>query len=129
MTDAFLAGEIFAVVGASNDRRKFGNRVLRAYLNRGRIAIPINPHEDTVEGLMAYPDLAAALAEHPTLDRASIITQPAVTARIVDDAIATGAIRHLWMQPGAENAAAIERAERAGFAVIAGGPCVLVELG
>ncbi len=129
-TEVFLSGTLFAVVGASNDRAKFGNQVLRAYLAHGKRALPINPHEDRVEGLDAYPDLATALADYPELDRASIITPPEVTAKIVDDAIATdGAIKDVWMQPGAESAMAIERARGAGITVIAGGPCVLVEMG
>jgi predicted CoA-binding protein len=120
---------MFAVVGASNDRRKYGNRVLRAYLRHGRTAIPVNPHENSVEGLDAFPDLSTAVANHPGLDRASIITRPDVTERIVEDAIATGRIRLLWMQPGAESGLAIQRARDEGITVIAGGPCVLVELG
>ena len=51
-----------------------------------------------------------------------------LTERIVEEAIAAG-VRHLWMQPGAESAAAIERARAAGLNVIAGGPCLLVALG
>lgn len=86
-----------------------------------------------MEGLHCYPNLSAALSEHPHLDRCSIITQPEVTEEIVEDAIATASgcdgIGHLWMQPGAESAKAIRRAREAGLTVIAGGPCVLVELG
>lgn len=127
-TASFLDARRFAVVGASNDRSKFGNRVLRHYLRHGRTPVPVNPRVDTVEGLPAYPDLRAAVAAFPDLDRASIITPPAVTEAVVDEAIALGTIRMLWMQPGAESPAAIARARDAGIEVIAGGPCVLVEL-
>jgi predicted CoA-binding protein len=121
----FLAGEVFAVVGASNDRAKYGNKVLRCYLQNGRRAIPVNPHELEIEGLDAVPDLAS-LPE--PVHGASIITQPEVTERIVEEAADAGVTR-LWMQPGSESRRAIERAEELGLSVIAGGPCLLVSLG
>jgi predicted CoA-binding protein len=120
----FLAGKRFAVVGASKDRSKYGNKVLRAYLQNNRDAVPVNPGQDEIEGLKAYRDLASVPDE---VDGVSIITPPAATEKVVEQAIARG-IKHIWMQPGAESAAAIESAERAGANVIAGGPCVLVTL-
>lgn len=121
----FLAGDGFAVVGATRVRAKFGNKVLRSYVQAGRTAYPVHPREREIEGLRAYPDLASIPAP---IHGVSIITPPAVTERIVEEALALG-IRRLWMQPGAESRAAIARAEAAGADVIAGGPCVLVELG
>jgi len=121
----FLAGESFAVVGASNDRWKYGNKVLRCYLQNGRKAIPVNPNATTVEGIAAVPDLASL--EEP-VHGASIITPPEITERIVEEAAEAG-VKRLWMQPGAESDRAIERAEALGLSVIAGGPCVLVALG
>lgn len=121
----FLAAPYFAVAGASSNRHKYGNKVLRCYLQNNRRAIPINPNEGEVEGLISYPSLKD-LPE--PVESVSIITPPAVTEEIVEDAIKTGA-KHLWMQPGAESRKAIERAEAAGLNVIHGGACVLVVLG
>ena len=128
MSDAisdFLAGSTYAVVGASNDRWKYGNKVLRCYLQNGRRAIPVNPRSDVVEGIAAVPDLAS-LPE--PVHGASIITQPEVTEQVVEEAAKAG-ITRLWMQPGAESDRAIGRARELGLSVIAGGPCVLVVLG
>ena len=119
---AFLAGERFAVVGASRDREKYGNKVLRSYLQAGRRVYPVNPKETEIEGLVSYPDLATL---PKPVHGISIITPPAVTENIVEQAAAAG-IRHLWMQPGAERAAAIERAEALGLELIHSGPCALV---
>ncbi len=123
--EAFLAGTPHAVVGASKDRSKYGNKVLRAYLQNGRRAHPINPTADTVEGLPAFADLGA-LPE--PVHGISVITPPAVTERIVEQAVAAG-IEHVWMQPGSESDTAVARAEAAGMNVIAGGPCLLVAIG
>jgi predicted CoA-binding protein len=123
--EAFLAGSTFAVAGASNDRAKYGNKVLRCYLQNGRDALPVNPNEQVVEGVPCVPDLASLPRK---ADAVSIITPPHVTERIVEDAAKAG-IRHVWMQPGAESERAVERAEELGLSVIHGGPCVLVVLG
>lgn len=120
----FLAGDDFAVVGASQNRNKYGNKVLRAYLQNNRTAYPINPVADEIEGLPVYRDLAS-LPQPP--HGVSIITPPAVTERVVEEAIGLG-IRHIWMQPGAESERAVSRAEAAGVNVIHSGPCVLVVL-
>ena len=122
---SFLSGKRFAVVGASTNREKYGNKVLRVYLQNQLEAVPVNPGSREVEGLLAYPDLASI---PEPVDGVSIITPPGVTEKVVDEAIALG-IEHIWIQPGAESPAAIERALRAGANVIASGPCVLVALG
>lgn len=120
--DSFMAGGPYAVVGASPDRDKYGNKVLRAYQQRGMEVYPINPRAVEIEGLKAY----AALADVPVKLRAiSVITPPAVTERVVEAAAAAG-VRLVWMQPGAESAEAIRKAEALGLEVIAGGPCFLV---
>jgi predicted CoA-binding protein len=121
---SFLAAKRFAVVGASQDRSKYGNKVMRVYLQNDREAVPINPTAKEVEGLAAYTDLASVPG---TIDAVSIITPPAVTERVVQDAIERG-VKHIWMQPGAESQRAIKAAEESGANVIAGGPCVLVAL-
>lgn len=120
----FLAGETFAVAGASQDRSKYGNKVLRAYLQSGRKAIPVNPRETEIEGLSCVANLTSLpVAVHGV----SIITPPEITELLAEEAARLG-IRRLWMQPGAESEAAIETARSAGIEVIAGGPCVLVAL-
>jgi len=126
--EAFLAGNPHAVVGASRDRDKYGNKVLRSYQQAGLRVFAVNPRfgdGDEIEGAEAR----GRLADLPeAVHGISIITPPAVTERIVEEAVALG-IAHIWMQPGAESPVAIERAEAAGISVIAGGACVLVRLG
>lgn len=122
---AFLAESTFAVVGASPDRTKFGNKVLRCYVQHGRKVVPVHPKEPAVEGLAAFPSLSAIPARPGAV---SVITPPAVTEKVVEECGKLG-IRRVWIQPGAESDAAIRRARELGIDVIAGGPCLLVELG
>ena len=122
---SFLGSGPFAVVGASTDREKYGNKVLRCYQQHGREVYPINPKAPEVEGLKAYPSLASLPVKVPAI---SVITPPATTEQVVREAAAAG-VTHIWMQPGAESDAAIRTAESLGLSVIAGGPCLLVVMG
>jgi predicted CoA-binding protein len=121
----FLAGEVYAVCGASSDRTKFGNKVLRCYMALGLRVHPVNPRGGLIEGLTAVHGLES-LPE--PVRGVSIVTPSAVTERLVEEAARAG-ISRLWMQPGAESETALLRAEELGLSVISGGPCLLVELG
>ncbi len=122
---AFLACRRFAVVGASNHPLKFGGKVLAAYRRAGREVFAVNPREAEVQGSPCYPTL---LALPERVEAVSIVTPPSVSERIVMEAAQAGA-RFVWLQPGAESAKAIAVARELGLAVIAGGPCLLVEIG
>lgn len=120
----FLSGSPHAIVGASRNRAKYGNKVLRAFQQTGRPAFPVNPVADVVEGEKAYADLASL--PEPVFG-VSIITPPEVSEQIIEDVVRLG-IKHVWFQPGAESDAAVRRAEQSGLNVIHGGPCILVAL-
>ena len=123
--ETFLAAKAFAVAGASTNRDKYGNKVLRCYLQNGKTVIPINPRASTIEGV----ETAASVLELPDgVDSLSIITPPAITFEVVEQAIDMG-IHNIWMQPGAQNPEAIKLAEKNGVNVIADGSCVLVVMG
>jgi predicted CoA-binding protein len=122
--EEFLRGSPHAVVGASRDRSKYGNKVLRAYLQTGREVFPVNPFAAQVEGRTAYPDLAALPAK---VHGVSVITPPEQTEAIVAQAGELG-IKHIWLQPGSETPAAIALGEQLAMNLIAEGPCVLVAL-
>ena len=122
---AFLAQGNFAVVGASQDRAKYGNKCLRCYAQHGLPVVAVNPKGVDVEGQKGFASLAAV---PETVRAASVVAPPAAAMGIVKDAIARG-IRHLWFQPGAEEAAASAFAREQGLAVIDDGACLLVALG
>ena len=123
--ERFLAVGRFAVVGASSNRAKFGNKVLRCYLQHGCPVVAVNPRATTIEGQPCYP----SLRDVPEPPRAvAVVAPPAMAAGIVADAVASE-VTHLWFQPGAEHLDAIADARDRGIEVIAHGPCLLVALG
>ncbi len=97
-----------AVVGASNDRSKFGNKALRAYRDQGYEVIPINPNESEVEGLRAY---RSVLDVPGAIDLATVYVQPQVAMHLLDEFEQKG-IPEVWINPGAETDAMIADARR-----------------
>ena len=122
--EQFLAAPMFAVVGASTNRDKYGNKVLRCYQQNNRPVIPVHPKEKRIEGI----DCVASIADLPAeVESLSVITPPKITERIVEQAAAKG-IKNIWMQPGAESPAAVQYCEEQGINIIADGICLLVVL-
>lgn len=121
----FFLSPAFAVAGASSNRQKYGNKVLRCYLQNNKKTYPINPRATEIEGI---PCLDSIDQLPPEVQSLSIITPPAITEEIVKAAIKKG-IKNIWMQPGAESEAAIQYCHQHNVNVIAHGPCVLIELG
>ena len=99
--------KVVAVIGASNNPRKFGNRAVRAYRQQGYTVVPINPHEREIEGLKAY---ASVLDVPGPIDMASFYVHPEVGEQIIGD-VAQKGIPEVWLNPGAESDALIARAE------------------
>ncbi len=98
--------KVVAVVGASSDRRKFGNRAVRAFQQQGYTVVPINPHEAEVEGLKAY---ASVLDVPGPVDMASLYVPPEIGELVIEE-IARKGIAEVWLNPGAESDALIARA-------------------
>jgi predicted CoA-binding protein len=95
-----------AVIGASSDRRKFGNRAVRAYQAEGYTVFPINPHEAEVEGLRAYKSV---LDVPGPIDMASFYVPPEIGARVIEE-VARKQIPEVWLNPGADSDELIARA-------------------
>src|SRR3954470_20857302 len=85
--------KVVAVIGASNDRNKFGNRAVRAYRQQGYTVVPINPHDAEVEGLKAY---RSVLDVPGTVDMASFYVPPDIGERIIGE-VAQKGIAEVWL--------------------------------
>lgn len=121
---AMLAATSYAVVGASRSADKYGFLVYRAVKAAGKRVFPVNPGATEIDGDRCYP----ALADLPQMPEvAVIVVPPAVTEAAVSECARLG-IRQIWMQPGAESAAALATCREHDIAVIAGGPCLMVLL-
>ena len=121
----FFNSEAFGVIGASANRDKYGNKVVRCYLQHQKKIYPVHANEKIIEGL----NCISKLDELPEqVESISIITPPKVTEKIVKQAIAKG-IKNIWMQPGAEDPNAVLECKKNNINIISGGPCMLVTLG
>jgi predicted CoA-binding protein len=98
--------KVVAVIGASSNRSKFGNRALRAFRQQGFTVIPINPNEDEVEGIKTY---ASVLDVPGRIDMASLYVPPHIGEQVIAD-IARKGIGEVWLNPGAESDELIARA-------------------
>jgi hypothetical protein len=112
-----------AVIGASNDRRKFGNKAVRAYARRGFDVYPVNPREATIEGLRVYRSL---LDIPVALDRVLVYLPPPTTLGVLDD-IAGKGTRELYLNPGSEDPTVVRRARELGLDPIL--TCSIVAIG
>jgi len=107
----FPSSPTIAVIGASSDRRKFGNKALRAFRAQGYMAVPINPHEREVEGERAY----TSVLEYPgQFDEATFYVQPEVGLQVIEE-VARKGVRVVWLNPGAESDALVARARALGI--------------
>ncbi|MBD3305706.1 CoA-binding protein [candidate division KSB3 bacterium] len=119
--EAFLAQPTLAVVGVSRKGKKFGNTVFKDLTAKGYQVFPVNPHAEQIDGQPCYPNLQA-LPE--PAGGVVVIVPPAETEKVVRDAAEAG-ITHVWMQPGAESAAAIHFCREQGMSVVHG-ECILM---
>lgn len=116
------AGAI-AVVGASKNRQKFGNKCVRAYTRAGWDVFPINPHEDEIEGLAVF----RSLQEVPvSLDRISLYLTPARTQELLAELAGMSDVQ-IWFNPGSADRKVLDEATRAGLDVRDG--CSIVDIG
>ena len=100
-----------AVIGASPDRRKFGNKALRAFREAGYRAIPITPHHAQVEGETAY----ASVLDYPdSIDMATVYVPPHIGEQVVDS-LAQKGIGEVWFNPGADDPGVLTRARALGI--------------
>ena len=88
-----------AIIGASADKRKFGNRALRAFKRQGYTVIPINPNEHEVEGIKAY---ASVLDVPGSIDMASFYVPPEIGEKVISE-VARKGISEVWLNPGSES--------------------------
>jgi len=113
-----------AIIGASANRAKFGNRAVRAYLSQGYTVFPVHPSASYIEGLPAYRSVN--LVPAATLDRVSIYLPSDKGLQVLDE-IVQKPVREVWLNPGADDPAVVRKARELGLNVITG--CSIVDIG
>jgi predicted CoA-binding protein len=112
-----------AIIGASNDRAKFGNKAVRAFSQQGYAVYPVNHKEDAIEGIRAFHSIRDVPVRP---DIISIYLRPEVLLELLPD-IATKGCDELWINPGAESDEVLAAAERLGLHVVQA--CSIVGVG
>jgi len=112
-----------AIIGASADRSKFGNKAVRAYAKQGYKVYPVNPKEASIEGLAVFKSIAD-VPERPNL--ISVYLPPPVLLKVLPDIAARGC-DEFWLNPGTESDEVLAEAERLGMNVIQA--CSIVGVG
>jgi len=112
-----------AIIGASTDRSKYGNKSVRAHVKQGYTVYPVNPKETEIEGLPAFKSITD-IPVRP--DRVSVYLPPPVLRKVLSD-IAGKGCDELWLNPGTESEEVLAEAERLGLNVIQA--CSIVDVG
>ena len=118
--DSFLSCRRIAVVGVSRDPKDFSRSVLRAFVERGYDAVPVNPNGGQAEGRPCARGLAEVT---PPVEAALLMTPAGATAQAVRDCAEAG-VRRVWMHrgggPGAVSPEAVALCRERGIEVVDG---------
>lgn len=112
-----------AIIGASSNRSKYGNKAVRSYVSQGNEVFPINPHETEIEGLKAYP----SLLEIPgPVDRVALYVHPEIGVTLLEDIAAKG-VKEVFVNPGAESDELFKKGTDLKLTLVYA--CAIVEIG
>ena len=112
-----------AIIGASADRAKYGNKSVRAFVQQGYTVYPVNPKETEIEGLPAFKSIRDVPVRPQMV---SVYLPPPVLLKVLPDIAARGC-DELWLNPGTESDEVLAEAERLGLKVIQA--CSIVGVG
>lgn len=128
----FLSSQAFGVIGASKNRDKYGNKIVRCYLQHKKLVYPVNPKEQKIEEI---PCIANVKELPATVNSISIVMPPTITEEIIVSSINKG-IANIWLQPGSYDANVINNINKIinidndnQTNLIYGGVCILATLG
>jgi predicted CoA-binding protein len=112
-----------AVIGASSNREKFGNKALRAFANQGYTVFPINPAETLVEG---HPAFKSVLDVPGAIDMATFYVPGPIGVEVLDE-VARKGIPEVWLNPGADDRRVMEKAQSLGLKTVR--HCSIIAIG
>ncbi|MFH1681327.1 MAG: CoA-binding protein [Candidatus Eisenbacteria bacterium] len=116
-------GKTIAIIGASANREKYGNKAVRAYVKQGYRVYPVTPNAPEVEGIPAFKSVRDIPGE---VEIASLYVPPQVGVRLLEE-IAKKKVREVYVNPGAESDELLERANELGLRAIVA--CSILAIG
>ena len=119
-----MSNPTVAILGASADRSKFGNKSVRAHLQQGYDVYPVNPRGGEIEGLTVYETLADVPVER--LTRISVYLPPHIVLKMLDEVVAKGC-DEFWLNPGSDSDEVVAKARELGLDPIIA--CSIVDVG
>ena len=112
-----------AIIGASSNRTKWGNKAVRAFAQQGYTVCPVNPTELEIEGWKTYPSIKDVPVRPDTI---SVYIPPQRLMKILPDLAARGC-DELFLNPGTESEEVLAECERLGLNAIQA--CSIIALG
>jgi predicted CoA-binding protein len=100
----FMSQKKFAIIGATNDKNKYGNKIFNNLRNRGYEVYPVNPNLDKLEGVVCYHKVSDIPEKVDVVD---FVVPPAVTEKVLKECRTLG-LNRIWLQPGSESESAIK---------------------
>jgi uncharacterized protein len=113
-----------AVIGASTNRQKFGNKALRAFAQQGYTVVPINPTEPVIEGYRAY---ASVLDVPGRIDIATVYVPAPAGVQVMEQLARLGTVEEVWLNPGADEPVVVARARELNLNTIQA--CSIIAIG
>ena len=113
-----------AIIGASQDRNKFGNKAVRVFADKGSTVYPIHPKLAEIEGHKVYSSILKVPEKE--FDMVSFYLPPQLGMKVIEE-VAKVKCKEVWFNPGSESDELIEKAEGLGLNVIQA--CSIVSVG
>jgi uncharacterized protein len=120
--EMMLEKKVWAVVGANDKPKKFGNMIYRRLKERGYKVYPISPNYEIIEGDKCYKNLSS-LPEKP--DVIDMVISPKRGKSVIEEAAQLG-IKNIWLQPGTYDDELLDIIEQRGLESVKA--CVMVAL-
>ncbi|HWR40054.1 MAG TPA: CoA-binding protein [Patescibacteria group bacterium] len=121
--EEMLSLKNWAVVGATDNKEKFGYKIFKVMKEAGYNVIPVNPGISEILGDRCY----AALKDLPVKpDAVDMVVPPKVGEQVLRECAELG-IKNVWLQPGANADSVVALAKELGMTVVAD-RCVMVEI-
>ncbi|HHV28395.1 CoA-binding protein [Acetivibrio mesophilus] len=122
LEEKMLEKKVWAVIGASDNPEKYGNKIYKKLKSKGYTVYPVNPNYETIEGDRCYSDLSS-LPEVPEV--IDMVVSPKRGKEVIEEASRLG-VQNIWLQPGTHNNEIMELIDSKGLNAVQA--CVLVAL-